>query len=1197
MPQVSSPLSLTSAVKRIKKDYDFAVRTGKGSPFFLLIGAGVSVPQVPLAYEIIRDCKSFSEGSEAPTAGVTVLEEYSYWLDQAFPSPAQRQDYFQTLIKGKPIPLANFRLAHLLLGEADKKPLVSLVVTTNFDDFLTRALQLFGKEHVLCDSPTTTPRLDLSNADLLQIVHVHGTYHFYDIKNLSGEVKAAAAASEETTATMSSLLESILRERSPIVIGYGGWEGDVFMKSLNRRLRAGGLQYPLYWCCYQRNQWQSLPDWLKSHPSVCFVEPEKSVPLTAASAPDSGSGSSVTAAADAAASVLGKARDLDPKLDAQLVFGELIQTLQVAPPKLTQNPIQFFADQLDRSVLQESGPQTTDIYRIKSTVDEMRAAANWIIDYRNRRSATQQQLHAIREGLRGANYGEAMSLVTQVQLKEMNDQEKAELWDMAWEIISSAAFSERPSDETLAMLDRFEEIAALVPPGSETSKRVGMGLSYRIVHLFFLGRSDKGTQELVDFVQRSRQSSDPAIHVSAIELLFQLGKFCLQGAPATSAKYFEMVISMIGQWKNEPLQEYAGQAMFGLGLALLSTGQKVEAVDEWRKLLSSIDAGTTTLPQQAFAQMLVLMGLTLAELDGRSDEALAVFDEVVKRFGELAEPGVREQVAKALFNKGVMLDKQNHTEKALEAYDELVRRFGDATEPTVREQVAAGLRNKGVILGQDKQTEKALEAFDELVRRFGDATEPTVREQVAAGLRNKGVILGQDKQTEKALEAYDELVRRFGDATEPTVREQVAAGLRNKGVILDEDKQTEKALEAFDELVRRFGDATEQGVREQVAAGLRNKGVRLGKEGQTEKAVEVYDELVRRFGDATEPGVREQVAAAVFGKALMFGKLSRYEKALEAYDEVVRRFGEATEPTIREQVATALLLQGATLGEHHETDKALKAYDELVRRFGDATEPGVREQIAGALFNKGVTLAGKDQTEKALEAYNEVVRRFGDATEPAVREQVAAALFNKGAILGEQNQTEKALEAYNEVVRRFGDATEPAVREQVAKALRNKGVILGEQDQTEKALEAYNEIVRRFGDATEPGIQEQVGNALNGIAFNLLCDAKLIWKDKGHDEAFKKLEDARNFIERALRYLPSDPTLLGNKGYILFLMGETDAGAAVLREAIRLGGEEIRKSELADSEIHALPEDHAFRDLIRSIPTEKEVAQQEGRKS
>ena len=189
-----------------------------------MIGAGVSVPQVPLAAEIIRQCKEKCGATDAQINGTTVLEEYSHWLNQAFHAAEMRQDYFRQLIERKPIPTANFRLAHLLLGEGMTIPFTNLVVTTNFDNFLSRALSLFGKEHVLCDSPSTAARLVPSNPDLLQIVHVHGSYQFYDIKNLSGEVEENAALSDETIATMAALLDWILRDKSPVVVGYGGSE-------------------------------------------------------------------------------------------------------------------------------------------------------------------------------------------------------------------------------------------------------------------------------------------------------------------------------------------------------------------------------------------------------------------------------------------------------------------------------------------------------------------------------------------------------------------------------------------------------------------------------------------------------------------------------------------------------------------------------------------------------------------------------------------------------------------------------------------------------------------------------------------------------------------------------------------------------------------------------------------------------------
>ncbi len=62
--------------------------------------------------------------------------------------------------------------------------------------------------------------------------------------------------------------------------------------------------------------------------------------------------------------------------------------------------------------------------------------------------------------------------------------------------------------------------------------------------------------------------------------------------------------------------------------------------------------------------------------------------------------GVNEQVAKALFGKGVRLGQLNRSEEAIDVYDDLVKRYGDDQTPALREQMANALFNKGVTLGQ-----------------------------------------------------------------------------------------------------------------------------------------------------------------------------------------------------------------------------------------------------------------------------------------------------------------------------------------------------------------------------------------------------------------------------------------------------------------------------------------------------------------
>jgi tetratricopeptide (TPR) repeat protein len=614
-------LRLKDAVHQIKQSYDWALSKDRVSPFFFVIGAGVSVPQVPLASEIIKQCKEKCESIETSKSGTTVLDEYSYWLNEAFHAPEMRQDYFRGLIQGKPIPTANFRLAHLLLGEGMKKPLTSVVVTTNFDNFLSRALNLFGKEYVLCDSPNTAPRLVFSNPDLLQIIHVHGSYQFYDIKNLSGEVEEAAALSDETIATIAALLDSLLRDKSPIVVGNGGWEGDVFMKSLKRRLRGGTLPQPLYWCCYHPEAWRSLPEWLRKDHNVRFVEPETQT-VTDTAPGFEGIPTNSIVMPNTKPTSLREAKPSRPAaLDARTVFDELIQTLEISEPALTRNPVSFFAMQLDRSLPKEELTIRTDPYRIKSAIDEITAAASWVESYRRQRSIAQQELHQVREYLRGVRYGDAIAAILKITLKDLNQGEQDDLLEMALEIAEAGTFSLEFSEQMLDLLKWLPELGNLAPHPN-IRIQVARTLINNAGALWQLNRLDEALGIYEEVVRRFGEAAEPDIRAQV------------------------------------------ARALVNKGVTLGQLNRSEDALAVYEEVVRRFGEAAEPDIRTLVAQALVNKGVRLGQLN-RSEDALAVYEEVVRRFGEAAEPDIRAQVARALFNKGVRLGQLNRSEDEL----------------------------------------------------------------------------------------------------------------------------------------------------------------------------------------------------------------------------------------------------------------------------------------------------------------------------------------------------------------------------------------------------------------------------------------------------------------------------------------------------------------------------------------------------
>ncbi len=312
-------------------ELDHAVRlihqacAGRHRPFFFIVGGGISTPQVPLAKEIECTCRRTARSRKhdvlEPTSDKPI-ETYDYWFKLAFAEPDLRRDFLRELIVGKPVSLANFHLAHLLLSQQ----VASLAVTTNFDDFLSRAIRLLGGHPIVCDHPAALERIGY-DPETVEITHVHGSWVFYDSCNTEEEIRRRACSD------VVQMLEHVLRERSPIVIGYAGWQGDIVMTVLERRLWNGklarALPFHIYWFCHRRACVTALPGWLTSHPNVRLIVP-----------PDR----------HRSEIQLSRSEEPEPTLTAVTVLRELIKRLDLQPPKLATDPLSFFAAELRHSV-------------------------------------------------------------------------------------------------------------------------------------------------------------------------------------------------------------------------------------------------------------------------------------------------------------------------------------------------------------------------------------------------------------------------------------------------------------------------------------------------------------------------------------------------------------------------------------------------------------------------------------------------------------------------------------------------------------------------------------------------------------------------------------------------------------------------------------------------------------------------------
>lgn len=708
-------------------------------PFFFLVGAGISSPPIPLASDIVGECEAIARGLERTDepSGKLPIDVYSHWFQKAYPHPIDRQRFLRGMINGKPISHANFRLAHMLLD----KSVANMVVTTNFDDFLSRALTLFGKQHIICDHPNMVERIDPEQKEDIQIIHVHGTHWFYDCCNLSDEISSRAQLSQSTS-TMADLLGNILKWRVPLVIGYSGWEGDVVMTALERRLKRG-LPYNLYWFCYRQASVECLPNWLKNHKNVYFVVPTHSSQETfpELAVEERRVQNPMEVLSHAGVKGISDKESVEPVLPAHEVLDKLISTFQLKAPDLTSDPLKFFAEQLSNSLPQDdSGRAEVDLYSFRSVINKIEQAKLWEKKHAKapqqvKMQQVEKQLEKVRDALRRSQYREA------------------------------------------------------IQKGSKIRKRA------------------------LDSAQLK-------------ELL---------GAMSASA-------SSLNDNSQEELDGY--RMVIEIGDIL--TGRK--------EMVSDYDV----------AKALINSGVTLDRLN-KHEDALKDYDEVLKRFGETTDTSLQGEVARALINKGSVLFALDRKTDAIDAYEKVLENFGESSESLLCEQVARALVNKGVALGRLKRDEEALNAYDEVLKRFSDSPDPLLFEEVAGALINKGVTLRALNRRPEAIETYDEVIRRFGDLNEPLLREEVARALINKGVTFIRLKKSDEAIAAYREVVERFANATEPNLRKQVARSSVNLGMTYSMLDKRDEALNAYNNVLELFGGSSDPALQEQVANALNG--------------------------------------------------------------------------------------------------------------------------------------------------------------------------------------------------------------------------------------------------------------------------------------------------------------------------------------------
>ena len=326
----------------------------------------------------------------------------------------------------------------------------------------------------------------------------------------------------------------------------------------------------------------------------------------------------------------------------------------------------------------------------------------------------------------------------------------------------------------------------------------------------------------------------------------------------------------------------------------------------------------------------------------------------------------RPVAAQTLYKQALSLTDSGHIPEALAAWDELVRRFGDSDAQPELEYVAIALINKGIAHGTMNRPNDALAAWQEVVNRFEFGDGEIFQGTVARALVSRAAMLGTLNRPEDALAICDSVLHRFAAMDTPAVLAEVASALICKGITFANLNRPIEAVAAWDEVMERFGSSSEPAIERQVASTLLTKGDFLSDSNQPEEALEAWVELVQHFESSDVAPVRTAVATALHNKAAKLFELNRLDESLVAFDDVVRRFGSHDTPALQDVVARTLLSKGTLLAHMNRTRQALSTWEQVIQRFETSDHPMLRYATQIALFNKAALELANGRSEAAI---------------------------------------------------------------------------------------------------------------------------------------------------------------------------------------------------------------------------------------
>ena len=825
----------------------------KQYPYFFIAGAGISAESVKTAMQITAECKRICRENQYSRSG-NMEDQYSYWMEKAFPHKETRKRYIENLLKNKKIPESVIKLANIL----QSRKVSNLVVTTNFDTFIYDTLKLFGENDILlADMSNSAGKLNIES-NSLNILHVYGTYEFYDYCSIQHSEERNTA--EDSLFSVRSFLRTALNGMSPIVIGYSGWENDVIMSELKERFKMP-LKYKMYWFCHTEEDYKNLPLWIKYYDEerkiirddVIFVLPE-------------GDG---IHGFDTDYNL--RYTDFNETLNASDVLGSFINKFNIKSPDIIKNQIKFLKKYFEESFCNSI---YSDFLLLRFTDDEndenIDSIKEAIInkDIKVIIETTKSFLDNIKEKDEKKiriilNYLTlAVEQHTVMGMGKNDLRNVINLYKMLYKSIENSAEDRDKINlikirlEEILIIDNYNiirneinnilDIMNTVSEANEEYKEV-----YRKCINIKLSYTEEDNNELynsiIDKIQNWTDMEDRKLlirmYIEKAELLDD--EEDLQGAVTmleNAEKYFGYIRD--DEWIENVFIR-----------CRLRKAQLFNNLEQYDKALLEIEGvknryyNSDDLKLKHFlADALILKGDILKK-NMKMEEAEGSFDEVYNKYSQDKDEYIRRRAVKALLNKAEVLEINEDFYEAIEVYNDLINRYKDDRDIELRRNAAQARLNKLVILTKSEKDEAIVKKCNEILKEYENENDEKIKLVVLQVTLCKAIGLHNSGRQKEAIDLYNDIIKVRKEDADIKMKSLIMEARIFQSYCLKDNTEVLDTKQMCSEIITLCKAEEDKKAKTKAVETMLNQADSLIKAGDIEEGIKIYNEIEITYRD------------------------------------------------------------------------------------------------------------------------------------------------------------------------------------------------------------------------------------------------------------------------------------------------------------------------------------------------------------